>query len=441
MQGRKMRESRKAFEWRFLIASIVFSVISTVAAEIIYIQMMDNLYGPVLISLTVMIFFLLLALFIMIYSKITGRYQKEEKETKRGLVLITFLSLVFILSFIFEWIYERDLASNKTTSYIFLLDDSGTMKVNDESFVRYQALKTIMQNETTEFPYAIYSFSDDLQIVREMAPRGVNTQQYSMDPDRFMGRTQMLHALSDILDNIVSGKINGGKNPKVILLSDGEPTDGDKDDFQPIIKRYASKNIVISTIGLNAGAKEGFLQWIAESTGGAYLEAKDETQLQAGMQAAAKGLHSRNLLGYRGVMRNSWIYSIERMIFMALLGAIIGISPLWLSYIMPQQLTLYAAIVKGILAGILLEIFLEVFNSPVSFVNVIYFLLIGIVLAQKYVRAERRRINWQDARRERSDKTGVDESKKNEDGESMSNNNLNSKGEEAKAKDFIGIIK
>ena len=115
-------------------------------------------------------------------------------------------------------------------------------------------------------------------------------------------------------------------------------------------------------------------------------------QLQSGMSSAMVESADRDLFGIRGFERLGALYVVERILFMGIIGVLIGLSVLYTSYFMPQQLTFYSAIVKGIVAAALLEILVQATGKDGLFMAV-YFLLVGMVLAQKYIRRGRSREN------------------------------------------------
>ena len=193
-------------------------------------------------------------------------------------------------------------------------------------------------------------------------------------------------SLDQTVYDIISGKINAGANPKIILLSDGSPTDMTYlNAIDPVLENCADNNIVVSTIGLKHGIDDKLMRRIADATGGLYVLAEDVSDLQSTMAKAAVGSSGRNLLGYRGYVKPSFLYVIERILFMGIIGVIIGIGVMHVIYILPQQLTFYSTFVKAALAGILLELLINLFNASIPFANAVYFILVGIILAQYYM--------------------------------------------------------
>ena len=397
--GRKQDNTPRGFEIVYLLVSVVFSIIAFIPARILYVALRQTVWGPLRIMLVVGCFFVVFTLCIIVFSYATGRYNKITIEADRRnpwLEFLKFLGILLVCAFLFELIYELGfkLQLKNPTSYIFLIDDSGSMEANDPDFMRYDVINPIMESEEDTFPFAVYSFSNDLILIREMQPKKDLVKEYQMPNDREMGGTAICYSIQDIVQMVQSGQIEGGDRPRIVLLSDGEPTDLDffGSNINPILKEAVDNNISISTVGLGRGVNESFMKKIAQSTGGAYLYVDNVDQLQSGMSSAMVESADRDLFGIRGFERLGALYVVERILFMGIIGVLIGLSVLYTSYFMPQQLTFYSAIVKGIVAAALLEILVQATGKDGLFMAV-YFLLVGMVLAQKYIRRGRSREN------------------------------------------------
>ena len=383
-------EPPRRFDAVLFIVSLIITILAMIPAEILYVNLEHFTYGPLMIMAAIGVFYLIHSILLIAFSKIRGMKGPIRREVRTFRNFLLCLVLVRVASFVFEWIYElgRGIKREPATSYIFLIDDSGSMKSSDASFIRYQALKPILENEAPKFPFAIFSFSDDMMKIRDMKEKEDNLPNYQMPEERQMGGTAIKTTLSAVVEDLIAGRIQGGTSPKIILLSDGEPTDmGSISSIDPVLDRCENNGIVVSTIGLGRGIDDRLMRRIAESTGGVYMHADNAMDLRTQMEKAALGVSNRNLLGYRSTRKNGGLYALERILFMGAIGVFIGIAILYIVPIMPQQLTFYGAIAKGAFAGLILELFISVFRSSVSFTNVLYFLLIGVVLAQYYMSA------------------------------------------------------
>ena len=132
---------------KMLLATIIAGVIYSVIAEIFYRVAENAMPGLVLIPLYFTGLFLVLGGTVlltgkMIYSRSAGTVNKKQ--------WLIALLLIVVLSVFFEFLYEivSDRRKNEEiTAYLFVLDDSGSMEVNDPDRVRYQVIDTLLADK------------------------------------------------------------------------------------------------------------------------------------------------------------------------------------------------------------------------------------------------------------------------------------------------------
>ena len=141
MRGIKMAKGR--YSIKMLLATIIAGVIYSVIAEIFYRVAENAMPGLVLIPLYFTGLFLVLGGTVLLTGKMIYRRSAGTVNKKQWLIA---LLLIVVLSVFFEFLYEivSDRRKNEEiTAYLFVLDDSGSMEVNDPDRVRYQVIDTL----------------------------------------------------------------------------------------------------------------------------------------------------------------------------------------------------------------------------------------------------------------------------------------------------------
>ena len=234
------------------------------------------------------------------------------------------IAVLVLASGLFEFIYEFDkITPMHSTSYIFLIDDSGSMSGNDPSSERGKAIGVIMSKQDADFPYAVYEFSDSAKLMRSMAPYSPSDT-YNFNADG--GGTDILGSLETVLNDLERGTLVGaGKAPRILVLSDGY---SDDTGFESVMTRCRDNNVVISTILCNTQGYYGYelesdlLENLAARSGGAYVAVTDVTALQQEMETAITTTLSHNLLSQRYIYASGWAYALMRIVFLSLIGAV-----------------------------------------------------------------------------------------------------------------------
>ena len=135
------------------LASVAVGIIAWFGSQFIYTSYRNAAPTPFLIGLLCAALFLLLFAAVWVSSAVTGSFDQNSflyHGRKRMIGYFLFGTLaVFLLSASLEFLYEltpkrQEIAS---TSYIFILDESGSMSSNDPSGLRYQAIPEIMKEE------------------------------------------------------------------------------------------------------------------------------------------------------------------------------------------------------------------------------------------------------------------------------------------------------
>lgn len=335
----------------------------------------DSVPAPLLIGLLFGILALALAVAVFLVSSIFGTFEKNLISGGSDSLTIVFLLIGVLLltgmAALFQWIYGLRFRPEAVdpTSYIFLIDDSGSMADNDPQQLRYEAISQVLQDKNIDFPYMVYGFADEITLLREMQPVSAGVEQMM---GISYGGTSIKLALERVLDDYQNKRWNGGDAPKVVLLTDGYPTDFESfSAISGILKKYNQHNISISTVGLG-GADAALMRKIANRTNGIFVDIRDAALLADAMTSAAVHFSVGDLVTTRYDSGSlSGLFGFLRVLFVTALGAGIGLLVM-VAYGQSDsmQLILLSSIIKSLVGSLLLELLtslLDFSDSPLWF--------------------------------------------------------------------------
>lgn len=354
------------------LMSVFAGVLAWFGCRYIYTTYGDNLSGPVMIGSLCTFLFTAVFLVVLLGSMVTGSFNKDcnlyEDFSQMATYFICSLIGVFVLSMGLEFIYESNpnIKSIEPTSYIFVIDESGSMSGNDPSGLRYEAIPEIMKATSEGFPYMVYTFSNDTQVVRDMGP--LDTE-YEPIPVNSNGGTSIRGTILRILQDYKNGVWDGGSNPKVVFLTDGYATDlsngflwfkGNIPEFNAALEEYNNLGINISTVGLGSVDRE-IMTKMAETTGGVFVNIQNASDLAAAMKTAATSYSDRDLLSIRYMKYWDALYGFLRIMFLTIIGTAIG-SLMLLAYMEDSSIPIIIAssLICSLIGSILFEIGLKI---------------------------------------------------------------------------------
>ena len=230
--------------------------------------------------------FTVLFLIIWISSVVTGSFDKKNHLYTSIWGMLKYFSLsiviIFFLSMLLEYLYELNPNQKITepTSYIFVIDES---------------------------------YEEEIPINCD-------------------GATSIRETTLRILQDYKDKKWSGGKNPKIIFLTDGFATDldngflwfkGNVPEFNTALEEYSKLGISISTVGLGSVDKQ-LMRKMAETTGGTFISINQAEDLADAMNTAATSYSERNLLSIRYMKHLNMLFGCLRVLFLSLIGLTIG---------------------------------------------------------------------------------------------------------------------
>ena len=349
-------------------AAIVAGIIAWFLGSILYSAMLDSIPRPVVIGIVFTVLYLFLLIAVVLVSVIQRQFQGNAVT-----LLISFLAgalVVFLLAALFQFIYGLDFKTNISgpSSYVFIIDDSGSTSGSDPDQLRYKAIDDVLQGEDAGMPYMVYSFSDSTVIVRDMGPAAAGEQPLQ---GQNLGGTMIKGALETAIRDYRNGVWDaGGDKPKVVLLTDGYASDiGFFSRIDYLLDEYVEEGISISIVGLG-NADEKLMKQIAEATGGVYVGVADAKDLSNAMVSAAETVKT--------------VITIIKDIG-TLIGGLIAFA------YGNQDSFVFSTVASAILSligGLIMEIFTGVIHFNDTFVwLILWIFLAATLLLKRYVRA------------------------------------------------------
>lgn len=370
---KKMKKSSGKGVSKHLILTALTGVIFWLIGELAFTFLTEKIWTPLGISVYFLVFAVLMfiILFIILAVKADVSTKEKKRNIKEACTLgIIAMAAVVAFSCLFEFLYElggRDYY--EPTSYIFLVDDSGSMDGTED--LRVQAIKDVMTSDNVDEPYAVYRFAYDAELIKPMGK--YDDSDVQLMSFESMGGTEILTSIKTIVKDFSDGKLAGaGVSPKILLVSDGHSSSFGTGS----VARLCKKNLIsVSTIGID-GCNESFLKKLADSTGGVFVRCEDVSQLAESLEQA-KGFNTdRNLLSTRFVYKNDALYAFLRIIFLCMLGVAWSIGKMYFCH--DSNKILKKSLLFSIICCVAAVLILEFFAG--SFIDIEYLRLIFCVL-------------------------------------------------------------
>lgn len=376
-----MRRS-KQFNITMFAVSAALGVVAWLLCATVYGWLVDTMNRTILIGLLFGILALVVSGGVLAVSLVCGTFEKNVVTggTTGALIGILALATVLIvaLAALFQFLYSLRFRSEllEPTSFIFLIDNSGSMSSSDPQKHRYSAIEQVLQAKDADFPYMVYGFSEDVQVLREMKPASAEKESLT---DSASGGTAIRKVLEQVLSDYQDGSWSGGVSPKVVLLSDGYPTDFVRfSEISGILREYARSGINISTVGLDA-VEVPLMERIAARTGGVFVSIQDASLLAGAMDSAVNRYSAGDLLTTRyDDGKLGPLFGFLRILFLTVLGTGVGAATA-VAYGQADslQIIFLSSIGKSMLGALLLELC----TSLLGFSDRVFWLILWVLIA------------------------------------------------------------
>ena len=366
-----------------LIMSLIGGLVLQIISSLIYNGALNSMPRSLLIGIMFLILSVGLTLIVSIKKSVISN-RIEFLGLPPIVAAGSLIIVIFLAATLFQFLYGLGISKEYTepTSYVFLIDDSGSMEGSDPEQVRYDAVDEIMKDKDEGFPYMIFIFSDSIKLVRDMAPKSEGHGDLNTEP---YGGTSIRGSLDEIINQYNDKKWEGGDHPRVVMLTDGYATDiGVFSNIGGVLKKYNKAGISISTVGLG-DVDKSLMEQIANDTGGAFIQADDVSRLADAMKTAAVTHTDRDLLSARSHGRLNTIYAIIRIIFLTVLGLLVGLlATVAYGDEDSVKLSLLATAVTAVLGSLFMELGTELLGLSSTWMWGVMWMLFSLTIVLKH---------------------------------------------------------
>lgn len=360
MSGRNYTQKRETkFAFVLLFASLIGAVIFFLIGEFIYKTLIVNINSIVFMG----IYFAVLGLVLAVCLLIAARICKFEFSVKSIIVSGICILLLFILGMFFEFLYELNFTEAVIVKdrYVFAIDNSASMEQNDPGQKRIEAVKQLLEDKEADTEFAVYSFAQEIQCIREMGTVSEGFGDLTLVPS---GGTPIVGVLTQIQEDMESGALPYEEGTQIILLTDGYATDSGLFNYRinGVLNDLKKLKVSVSTVGLGS-VDENFLNNISGKTGGLSVTTDNVNELSSAVASAVRTVRAdRNLLSARAQAGLNWLYGIMRIVFIAILGIIcIGIKVTMTDESVNAPLLIVSSIIGSCMGAVVIEVGLNLF--------------------------------------------------------------------------------
>lgn len=380
--GKIENTKRKKPKWKFykpiLLVTAFLGGILGIFLTSFYEEVSGHLWNPLKIGVIFALFYFVLGIGVHIVSRINGSWDENRDRSKGKLLALALTGgtlLMLLLGTVFEFLYELGgtIDIHEPDSYIFLIDDSGSMEANDGNFQRYDAIEEVLKGQSENFPYMIYQFTSSVQIARPYGPISSGMGEIVKSNG---GGTALQESMESLLGDFKNGAWGDSLYPRIIILTDGNASSS---RILKILRDCVDNNIVVGTIGLGSGSDSKLLKRIAAKTGGVFVPVERASELGEAMKTASMEQADRDLFSQRNYVKYEGLYCFLRILFLSALGVFIGgIMYILIGYSGQFALILFFAAVTGVVSAVLMEAGIESTWMGDKIVYFLYFVLLGL---------------------------------------------------------------
>ncbi|MFL0252492.1 VWA domain-containing protein [Clostridium neuense] len=375
--------------WLMVLMSAVGGLAAFIVGEILINSFKYTMPHSLLIGL----YFGILSLFVglmcllaeVIHPVINGQnWRKDYVSLSFKFLVPCTLIVTIVAGTLFQFLYELSFKqSNKVINdVVVLIDTSGSMSKTDPDNERFDAVRNLLDSMNSGNRAAVYKFDDHAVKIKEMSYVNKDVKEDIMNElqkyKNPSGNTNMGEALNSAYSEITKSRENG-RNPMVIMLSDGGDNYKLEDRFDKTMEPYNNSGIPVYTVGMSNGDNFYMLKKIAKASGGDYYNVKDVKDIKNTFVKIYRDRQERLLNDKRnGVYGESVFYGFLRVLFITLIAVVVSTG---VSFVLDNKYLLKGFLIGGVIAGIIAGLILEIGFENAAWHGVLYRMLADLAIA------------------------------------------------------------
>lgn len=187
-----------------------------------------------------------------------------------------------------------------------ILDRSSSMEISslarDEpppiALAREAAMRSIETLREEDY-LGVLTFSDapnwDVALEKIRGAAGLRQALDAVSQVEPNGGTQMFKAMQTALEAMAELPADAPVNRHILMLSDGQSTDGNPADFRTLAEQVKTQGVTISTIALGTDADTDLMETIAETAEGRFYAVRDPNDLPRILISESEAARSENV--------------------------------------------------------------------------------------------------------------------------------------------------
>lgn len=295
------------------------------------------------------------------------RWKTQYLGTSLKLFIPSTLIMIGLSAFFLQGLYGMQIGIGKAAKDIIIaIDTSGSMNETDPNGERFDAVKALIEELKEDKKVALVTFDEEPYTVFDFTALNdsAGRQMMKENIDNIVNSKNGLTEIKKMMEycyEVIDHRADKTRKSSLIIVSDGEPTDGSEQNIPLLTEKYRAENIPIYTVGMmhKTAKTEQYLEAIANTAGGKHFSISRVGMLKKTFEKIRYSQESRNLLGERnGYIKESLFYGGMRILFLSVIGGLIALG---LGFIFDNRFLAKGFIIGGVTGAFLGSICLEVF--------------------------------------------------------------------------------
>lgn len=395
----KNKKKSKGLNVVLLVTTLVTAVPAALLVNLLHSILLDawgisGWSGPVAVGLCFSVFLVIVGLCVLLTSNLMGTYRADVVTGRNSRIRVFAYILLGILVMMLvmglaELLYEcnfQGVPREPPATYVFMIDDSSSMEENDPGEMRYQVIERLLKDQRGDTQYTVYTFSRNAKLI---VPMQTVEDGFPTYPEPDYKVTNMKRCMELVLDDYEKGVWSAEGAIKVILITDGMPTDmsghvtSNFDLFTTVLDRFRSHGIAFNSVGVK-NADDELMTRMANYTGGTHVRIDNAEDLVTAVSDATDSIKvervARTLLTKRDEEPLNWLYALIRILSYTLSSVLLAATAVvCYGNARASGFLLMANAVKGLVAGVLQELLFRFLPENVAIL--IGFAVLGCVLS------------------------------------------------------------